>query len=447
MEMPVSKMRQTFSLNVCIRLILCLVTLPEFCTPQTLELARAVQILSIGPVPYMQCIANIPEGTTGHSIKWIYDGNELFVNEVKRADTSSRYHVTYMPHKQEPRTYVSQLSIYNAVKQDEGMYQCRVDYVEDNTVKLFMDDIFIKIVEYLPAETYPECSLKYTDHSFIAESVTFTCLVGDSNPSVTLKVALNRTNGSEISIGDDFYNGNASATIKVSNSENELTFVCYMTSDLFKTAFRTCSVGPINVTDFLGPITVLPKETPLTSSKSSSAKSHTVTPPHTSGEEISPSKTANASTWGIVGGVIGAFVASATFIIIMFMRRYYKTARPGNDSITIATVSNQSNASPSIDQQSADHEYTAYQRQPESEPYAALNQTNVPPSDQQFADHPYTAYQKQPDPEPYATLNQTNVPLSSDKQPADHPYTAYQRQPEPEPYALLKGVLHPRPVL
>ena len=121
-----SKLRQTLSLSNFLRLIVCLVVLSAYATAQKIELARTVQIFSTGPTPYVQCVATISEGITHHSITWISDGKELFVNGVKRADTSPRYHVSYMPHQQNPRTYISQLNIYNAVKQDEGLYQCRV---------------------------------------------------------------------------------------------------------------------------------------------------------------------------------------------------------------------------------------------------------------------------------------------------------------------------------
>ena len=126
------------------------------------------------------------------------------------------------------------------------------------------------------------------------------------------------------------------------------------------------------------------------------------------------------------------------------MRRHRNTAKPANESITMATTSNQTNIS--FDQEAADHPYTAYKKQPEPEPYAVLNQTNVSPSsDQQSADHPYTAYQKQPEPEPYAALNQTNMSTSSDHQSPDHPYTTYQKQPDLEPYAALNQMPPPNP--
>ena len=100
------------------------------------------------------------------------------------------------------------------------------------------------------------------------------------------------------------------------------------------------------------------------------------------------------------------------------MRRHHNTAKPANESITMATTSNQTNIS--FDQEAADHPYTAYEKQPEPEPYAVLNQTNVSPSShQQSANHPYTAYQKQPEPEPYAALNQ--MPLSNPTAMASDP--------------------------
>ena len=149
-------------------------------------------------------------------------------------------------------------------------------------------------------------------------------------------------------------------------------------------------------------------------------------------------------TFSIIGGSLGFLIL--TIVIILFIRRYYIKLEPYDEHITMTHPSSTNQSpyadaaydSPSSDQQSADHQYTAYQRQPDPEPYAILNQTNVSPSsDQQYADHPYAAYQKQPDSEPYATLNQTNMSPSPDQQSSDHPYTAYQRQPDLEPYATL----------
>ena len=309
--------------------------MPEPTTAQELMLARAVQILSTGPTPYVQCTATIPEGITHHSIKWISDGKELFVNGMKRADTSPRYRVSYMPHQQNPRTYISQLNINNAVKQDEGLYQCQVEYMEDNITKYLMDDITINIAHYLPAENYPQCSIAYSDGSLIANSVTFTCLVGDSNPSVNLTLEMNRTDGSENQFGEESYSGNASATIQVPASEGNVTFICYMTSDLFKTAYRTCLVGPINV-----------HSRDIVKIPSTNSVSTTELVQSTMLEKITTSESSLANRFPlpvIIGAAGGGLILLILIVIICIVKRKKKnsTNRPdhlmGNTNLTQIT--------------------------------------------------------------------------------------------------------------
>ena len=249
MEILMSKLIQTLLLSVSIKLMLCLVlvTIKTACIAQELELASAVKVLSTGPIPYVQCTATFPQGTTGHTIIWERNNKILFVNGVPRLDTSSRYNASYF--QQSPWTYTSILHINDAVKQDEGLYVCDMQYWQDINKISLADATYLTIHQYLPAENYPKCNLVISSQAsfFGGNSVTFTCLAGDSNPSVKLRQALNRTDGSENQFGPTSGNGNVSGTIRVPASEGNVTFICYMSSDLFKTAIRTCSVGPIKV--------------------------------------------------------------------------------------------------------------------------------------------------------------------------------------------------------
>ena len=98
MEIPMSKLIQTQLLSVSIKLMLCLVllTINTACIAQELELGSAVRVLSTGPIPYGQCTATFPQGTTGHTIIWERNSKVLFMNGVPRAATSSRYNASYL---------------------------------------------------------------------------------------------------------------------------------------------------------------------------------------------------------------------------------------------------------------------------------------------------------------------------------------------------------------
>ena len=124
-----------------------------------------------------------------------------------------------------------------------------MQYWQDMNKISLTDATYLAIHQYLPAENYPKCDLVISSQAsfFGGNSVTFTCLTGDSNPGVKLRLALNRTDGSENQFGPTSGKGNVSGTLRVPASEGNVTFICYMTSDLFKMAIRTCSVGPIKV--------------------------------------------------------------------------------------------------------------------------------------------------------------------------------------------------------
>ena len=224
-------------------------------------------------------------------------------------------------------------------------------------------------------------------------------------------------------------------TKTVTLSDNYATFICHMTSDIFPTAYRNCSAGPIRVQKNDTQTAIIQIDTTMEAilQPSTLAKSKLKPQTEDANTGIERVSTVKASIWGVKGGVIGVFMATVIFtIIIVFMRRYYIRLMPQDQQIAVTSPSS-TNQSPSADLANAE-----YQRDTDPEPYAELNQTNVSPlSPQQSTDHPYTAYQRQPDPEPYAALNKTNVSPSSGQQSADHPYTPYQKQQEQEPYAVL----------
>ena len=367
----------------------------------------------------------------------------LAVNGNQIASTSLRHRLVYYQALDNPTSFTLQLDINNVVKQDEGRYQCQMSYIQGSSVQTYMKAADVIIQQYLPALNFPECSLEPSVVLSEGDLATFNCIVGNSNPPVNLTLALIRADRSEqlIEFVQRYNNRNASVTFPVNTTDNNTRLVCYMRSDTFPTAYRSCYAGPIEVL----PQKILPITNSITAFSmeiTTHSEPATVTTGSTSTNKIEPNGTVNASTWGIVGGVIGAFVASVTFIIIILVMR---SKQPSDENIAMASSSNQMDGSSNSNQQppAQHHPYTAHQKHPEPESYSALNRTNVSPSSVQQSDHSYTTYQKQ-DPEPHAILNQTNVSPSSEHS-ADHSYTTYQKQPDPEPYSALNQMPPPSP--
>ena len=401
--------------SVFIPLILCIVFLLHYTIAQELQVQHQTNTFSnTGPVVTVQCEATFPTGSSQHTVSLLFDCMELAVNE-NQTIISSRHVFIYFQGSENPNTFKLQLNIKNAVKQDEGLYECQMNYMQDSSVQTLIKTADITIDKYLPASNYPECSIEPSAVLTDGDLATFYCTVGDSNPPVKLMLALIKTDGFiEQLIGYEhgYYNENASVMLPV-KADNNTRLVCGMTSDTFPTAYRSCYAGPIKILPqkmlpMTNSITIFPMEITTNSEPA------TVTNGSMLANKMVPSGAGNVSTWGIVGGVIGVLVASVTFVIIILVMR--RSKQPSDENIPMAATSNQMDGSSNSNQrpQAQDHPYTAYQKQPEPEPYAALNQPNVSPSnDQQSADHPYTAYQKQPDPEPYAALNQMPPPNST----------------------------------
>ena len=356
-----SKLIQTQLSSVSIKVMVCLVllTINTACIAQNLELASAVKVLSTGPIPYVQCTATFPQGTTGHTIIWERKSKVLFVNGVPRAATSFRYNASYL--QQSPWTYTSILDINDVVKLDEGLYICDMQYWQDMNKISLTDETYLAIHQYLPAENYPKCNLVISSQAsfFGGNSVTFTCLAGDSNPGVKLRLALNRTDGSENQFGPTSGNGNVSGTIRVPASEGNVTFICYMTSDLFKTAIRTCSVGPIKVDS--------PDNEIIPSTKSVSL---TEPMPSTKFENSAISNSALANRFSspaITGGAAGFCLILLLLMVIIFIVIRKQTNNKNSNSSAnrsdhlLDNVYSSQTAQPSTDQESGTYAYSDVQ--------------------------------------------------------------------------------------
>ena len=370
--------------------------------------------------------------------RWIFanktlaENNELVEADSTRYSVSVGYTSTY--------DFGSLLLIRNALRDDGGWYECQKEYYSDGKLILTSNKIFVPVKHYYPSLAYPKCSICPSITLHDKSNVTFNCKADESTSSLNLLLTLQYQNGSIVQLGHN------AVTKSVTLNDNNAVFVCHMTSDLFPSAYRSCSTDPVTV-----------QQTSFPRLETSTKTTETITafvsnPIPSEGHNADETDSIDTHvTYGIIGGSIGValiVIAAITCIIIALRKSNSEESNQNQTNLPPSSaqepdpepyaVPNQTNVSPSSNQQSVDHPYTAYQRQPDPEPYATLNQTNgSPSSDQKSADHLYTAYQKQPDPEPYATLNQTNVSPSPDQEATDHPYTAYQKQPEQEPYAAL----------
>ena len=219
--------------------------LSECTTAQELKVqSQSNTFLNTGPIVTIQCVATFPMGSTQRTVTLLFNHTELAVNR-NRKSISLRHIFTYYQASENPSSFTLQLNINNAVKQDEGLYECQMNYLQGGNNYNISDTAYVTIYQYLPASNYPECSIEPTNVFVDGGLATFTCIVGDSKPDVDLELKFIKTDGFEYQIGDASFSGNGSITFVVNTNDNITRLVCYMTSDTFPTVYRRCYVGLI----------------------------------------------------------------------------------------------------------------------------------------------------------------------------------------------------------
>ena len=206
------------------------------CSPQYIFVEpRVSKLPDVGPVVEVVCLASFPMGTTNPTYKWLFAGEILSENDKLIATNSSRYSLSWGGYL---------LSITNAVKEDEGAYECLLEYTlyGGNETETESQLRVVEIVSYLPSLNYPECNhvIDTPDNVSSVSEVSFNCTVGESAAEIDLELYLKRSDGSIVFLGK-----NSIVNFAATEVDNGALLICNMTSTTFPTADRSCFAGPL----------------------------------------------------------------------------------------------------------------------------------------------------------------------------------------------------------
>ena len=138
-----------------------------------------------------------------------------------------------------------------------GLYQCNVYQLNGNPVFLGSDSTDIDIL-YLPNESFPICTYNDTLDLEIGKAITFTCNSEDAHPQISLQWTQDNSKaGIEQEITSKNGTVKSSVVLTPSMATNGTTFICTLSSPLFKTFPEqlkllglnrsSCTIGPLNV--------------------------------------------------------------------------------------------------------------------------------------------------------------------------------------------------------
>ena len=288
---------------------------------------------------------------------WRFYEKILTKNRDILAINPSRYKVKY---QKNDHNYAYTLTIPNPVQADEGWYRCRIDYKWYGTPYSAAKHVDVKINSYLPALSYPLCSIRPSQTLRNGNFAEFECDVGETNVHITLNLTLQSDDGSTTLLGNTIIRRYLSVRRPVTLQDNKAMFICQMTSETFPTANHICSAGPLfiygsikppgtSTTEASQPPQNLVTTNPLTWTSQSEASSTTLTiemhrNDSTAQSNLTSRESANQNksdgtrrkilTLNLVGCASGALILSLLIILGVLCRK----GTPKNTSKTVKST-------------------------------------------------------------------------------------------------------------
>ena len=176
--------------------------------------------LDLGPVINISCIiSDLPSNSTDVTVQWYRYSTLLSENTTVIGADPSRYLISGDG---------VNISLRNALKDDEGTYTCRVWFRQDPTTsRQFLersDDV--QVASYLPSLNYPVCSLS---------PVQFKCVQGSSKPQATMQLSVQYTDGTS-NILHTSSGVRVTVSVDTTEAHRDAVFLCNVTSDTFPSA-------------------------------------------------------------------------------------------------------------------------------------------------------------------------------------------------------------------
>ena len=196
---------------------------------------------SYGPTIELSCfVSDYPVCSGTPDVQWLLKDVIISENDQLIEGDPTKYRQNYGQNTHDNVTSVtSKLFILDAQKSDEGNYTCRIE-----TLKASTD---LQVHFFLPHLDFPKCSIEPQLTVLAGTNISLTCGPGNSNPPVNLNLKLRRPDGSDLLLGTA---DTTRQVIRQATAEDDgAMFVCHMTSNTFRTAFRECSAGPLTITE------------------------------------------------------------------------------------------------------------------------------------------------------------------------------------------------------
>ncbi len=147
----------------------------------------------------------------------------------------------------EDQSVIYFLSIMEVTKDDQGLYSCKL-ITKEGSIREVANDTANISVTYFPPETDPVCSSLQSNRVLEGTVVNLSCSSEIANPTVS--IAWTTTSGAKFGSKPRVVNNriHTSLTITLSRRDNDVVFLCDITSNAFPDMKRQCHIGPVTVT-------------------------------------------------------------------------------------------------------------------------------------------------------------------------------------------------------